>query len=82
MRATLDGRNLLKVIDNDLFWSESLSPDLYTDDPKGWLYWVESFYGRVEKTHYDGSERSVVVALPSGSSISAVTAFKVRNLNV
>ncbi|XP_063723018.1 sortilin-related receptor-like isoform X2 [Symsagittifera roscoffensis] len=76
MRATLDGRNLLKVIDNDLFWSESLSPDLYTDDPKGWLYWVESFYGRVEKTHYDGSERSVVVALPSGSSISAVTAFK------
>ncbi|XP_075243157.1 uncharacterized protein LOC142337650 isoform X2 [Convolutriloba macropyga] len=76
MRATVDGRDIKEIISEDLFWSESLSIDFYTDDPKGWVYWVEAFYGRVERAHYDGSGRMTIMALPVGTTISSVTVFK------
>ncbi len=76
-RATLDGRDLTPIVDEQLFWSESLSVDWYTTDAKGWLYWAESFYYRVERVHYDGTGRQTIVALESPSVVSSVVVFKV-----
>ena len=76
-RATIDGRDIQPIVTDKLFWSESLSVDLFTSEPKGWVYWVESFYGRVERVHYDGSNRKIVLALTPDNILSSSAVFKV-----
>ena len=77
-KATNDGRSVSLIVTENLFWSESLTVDLFTDEPKGWIYWVESFYGRIERAHYDGSNRKIVLALSPNNILSAATIFKVN----
>ena len=65
-RASMDGSNREVLHDTDLTWPT----DLAIDYQRQKLYWVDSFYQKIEFSDVDGHDRRVLLSLDSGVPFS------------
>ncbi|VDK44235.1 unnamed protein product [Anisakis simplex] len=56
-RTKLDGSERKVVVSNDIHWPNGLAIDLQHE----WLYWCDAYYDRIERIHFNGSDRQVII---------------------